>query len=334
LAGVILTTSAVTRRLGRPSRPVLLLVASVLAFFGLGCARYGNLGRGAGDVLTDDARLLQPGDLAGPGPEEVVAVGLTAKGPWGRLPIALYRPAGQRKPGPAVVFLPGRVAPEWQYESYARALASRGVTVAVRGWYSPFLSDRELTDDAVHVADWLVERGLADPSKMGAAGHSMGAKDAILAAVEDRRFRAVVAIDPDDNGNFSVVRGPLADLSAPLLLIGAELAWKASSVCAPRETNYERFFERSPSGTVELTLAGADHVQVMDDAEGIGYGICRSGTADAFTVRTAARRATVGFFVEHLLGREVFRGAAGGAEARIRVKGAPASAASAFPSSG
>ncbi|HLM76747.1 MAG TPA: prolyl oligopeptidase family serine peptidase [Polyangiaceae bacterium] len=313
----------------------LSLLGIALALSGLGCARYGNLGPGHGGVLADDADRLPPGDMAGPGLQAVVATGLTAKGSWGRLPIALYQPAGQRGPLPAVVFLPGRVAPESQYESYARALASRGFAVAVRGWYSPFWSDRELADDAVHVADWLVERGLADPSRMGAAGHSMGAKDAILAAVEDRRFRAVVAIDPDDNGSFSVVRGPLADLEAPLLLIGAELAWKASSVCAPRETNYERFFERAPSGTVELTLMGADHVQVMDDAEGIGYGICRSGTADAFSVRTAARRATVGFFVEHLLGGEgSLQSAAGGEEARIRVKGAPASAARAFPSSG
>jgi hypothetical protein len=67
-------------------------------------------------------------------------------------------------------------------------------------------------------------------------------------------------------------------------------------------TNYRRFFERAPQGTVELTLRDADHVQMLDEPDRFGYGICRCGTADSRQVRNSARRATVAFFRQHLQG--------------------------------
>jgi pimeloyl-ACP methyl ester carboxylesterase len=296
-----------------------LIVLASGALATSGCARFGNLGSGMQGVIASDAQRLAPGDLAGPGPLPVEATGLLAEGPWGKMEIALYRPAGVTGRVPGVVFLPGRVAPEDQYESYARALASRGVVVAVRGWYSPFFTDVELARDARSIADWLVGSGYADPARLGIAGHSMGGKDAIMAAAKDPRFRAVVAIDPDDNGRISVVKDIVGGLEAPLLLIGAEVGWKGSSVCAPKAHNYQRFFERAPSGTIELTLRDADHVQVMDEPDRLGMGICRAGGADSFDVRTRSRRATVQFFSEHLLGAEPFR-VADAEIATVRVK--------------
>src|SRR5262249_34933299 len=161
---------------------------------------------------------------------------------WGDddFPVVVYRPAMQRGPLPAVVFLPARSAPEWQYESYGRALASRGFVVAVRGWYSFFRTDPELAHDAVVMADWLVGQGLADPRGVGLGGHSMGGKSSILAALDgDRadRFRAVVAIDPDENGYTHVARGPIERLKAPLLVLGMEVAYKAIRLCATPDGN-------------------------------------------------------------------------------------------------
>jgi hypothetical protein len=89
------------------------------------------------------------------------------------------------------------------------------------------------------------------------------------------------------------------------LLIGAEVAWQAASICAPMETNYLRFFEHAPAGTVELTLRGADHVQMLDEPDRFGYGICRVGTADSRQVHDTTLLATVGFFVQHLKGGPV-----------------------------
>jgi dienelactone hydrolase len=254
------------------------------------------------DTLATDAIGMAQGDLAGLGPQPVDSSRVEVPDQDESLEVVLYKPARPQTPAPAVVFLPGRMATDDQYQSYARALASRGFVVAVRTWYSLFRTDLELAYDAKIMADWLVKAQGADPKRVGIAGHSMGGKDAVLAAAQHGGFASVVAIDPDDNGNVSVVHGLLTSLKAPLLLIGAEVAWRASSVCAPLATNYLRFFEQAPAGTVELTLRDADHVQMLDEPDRFGYGICRSGTADSRQVRITARRATVGFFLQHLQG--------------------------------
>lgn len=271
-----------------------------LFLFDVGCsALSAQLPR---DTLAMDALGMPQDDLAGPGLQQVISARIEVPNQDENLEVVLYKPMQTRTSPPAIVFLPGRMATDDQYESYARALASRGFVVAVRSWYSVFRTDLELADDAKLIADWLVQDQGVDAGKIGIAGHSMGGKDAILAAAKYSGFASVVAIDPDDNGNVSVVHGLLASLKAPLLLIGAEVAWRASSVCAPLKTNYLRFFEKAPAGTVELTLRDADHVQMLDEPDRFGYGICRCGAADSQQVRITARRATVGFFLQHLQG--------------------------------
>jgi dienelactone hydrolase len=272
-----------------------LLLLSVV-----GCEHVGHLV--SDGVLITDAMGLSAGDLAGPGPQAVFSERIEVNLQGESLEITLYQAAKTKTPLPAVVFLPGVMATDDQYDSYARALASRGFVVALRGWYSPFLSDIKLARDARLIAEWLVLTGRADAARIGVAGHSTGGKDAVLSALQDVRFAAVVAIDPDDYGTPSVAQGPIARLRAPLLLIGGELGWQAASVCAPRETNYQRFFESAPAGTIELTLRDADHVQMLDEPDRFGYGICRSGTADSRQVRITARRAVVEFFVQYLQG--------------------------------
>ncbi|MDD5034563.1 MAG: hypothetical protein PHE55_07365 [Methylococcaceae bacterium] len=273
-------------------------LAVFLLIFATGCNTVGDIV--PGETLTRDANHLPEGDLARPGPQQVAARRMAVSHQGEDLELALYAPTSFRLNSPAIVFLPGRMAPDDQYESYGRALASRGFVVAMHGWYSPFTSDKELARDASIIADWLIRTYRVDPDRIGIAGHSMGGKDAVFAAVQYGKFAGVVAIDPDDNGRVSVVHELLIHLRVPLLLIGAEVAWRASSVCAPQATNYRRFFERAPAGTVELTLKDADHVQMLDEPDRFGYGICRCGTADSRLVRNLTRRATVGFFLQHL----------------------------------
>jgi len=275
------------------------ILVNTLFFLTVGCSSVGMLIPSG--TLTTDSINMSKSDLSGPGPQEVVSTRMMVSHQGENLSVVVYQPAHSSLHAPAIVFLPGWLAPDDQYESYARALASRGFVVAVHGWYGIFTNDIELARNASIIADWLITVHGVDAKKIGIAGHSMGGKDAILAAAQNSVFASVVAIDPDDNGEVSVVHGLLTDLRVPLLLIGAEVAWQASSVCAPMSTNYLRFFERAPAGTVELTLRDADHVQVMDEPDRFGYGICRCGTADSRQVRITARRATVGFFVQHLL---------------------------------
>jgi dienelactone hydrolase len=280
--------------------PTGQVLAGFLLLSMVGCEHVGH--RVSNGTLIMDAMGLSAGDLAGPGSQAVVSERIEMNLRSESLEVVLYQPVKTKTPLPAAVFLPGLMATDDQYESYARDLASRGFVVAVRGWYSPLLSDIELARDASFIAEWLVLTGKADPGRIGVAGHSMGGKDAVLSALQDDRFAAVVAIDPDDYGTPSVAEGPISQLRAPLLLIGAELGWQAATICAPKETNYQRFFESAPAGTIELTLRDADHVQMLDDPDRFGYSICRSGTADSRQVRVTARRAVVGFFVQHLQG--------------------------------
>jgi dienelactone hydrolase len=289
--------------------------------------RYGDLGTGFGTTLSRDARHLARGDLAGPGAAQVTAEGLDLD----RLSVVLYRPVGMHGRAPAVVFLPGLMAPEFQYESYARDLASHGFVVGVRGGYGPFYPEHSLKADASYIADWLVRKGLADPKRIGVAGHSRGAKDAMGAAAIDPRFRAVVALDPDDHGTPSILHGILQKLRAPLLIVGAEDSWKGWKLCARRESNYAKFFPAAPQ-EIELTLHHADHVQLMDNPDFPGQQICRVGTANSFTVRTIARRALVGFFVEHLQNGPPLHLALGqNGWIRVKCAKAPAGASSAPP---
>jgi len=218
------------------------------------------------------------------------------------LPVSLYLPSRLSTKSPAVVLLPGLMADVDQYESYIRELTKSGFIVAAHSWYSPLTSDEDLARETKVIADWITASYGIEPQRLGLVGHSMGAKDAVLAAGRYGGFAAIVAIDPDDSGNVSAVDSYVAKLSAPLLLIGAEVAWQAPDICAPLDENYQRFFEQAPNGTIELTLRNADHVQVLDDPDRFGYNICRAGTADSRQVRDDARHATVAFLVEHLLG--------------------------------
>ncbi len=121
------------------------------------------------DTLATDAVGMSAGESARPGRHQVISTRLTVRHQGENVAVAFYQPDNSPVAAPAIVFLPGRMAPDDQYESYARALASRGFVVAVRGWYSLFRSDIELARDASVIADWLVRAQGVDPGEIGIA---------------------------------------------------------------------------------------------------------------------------------------------------------------------
>lgn len=268
-----------------------------------GCAaRIGALRSGTGALLARDTSRLPAGDPGRPGRYGVDAVGFNFRFEGREIPVVLYKPLGLAGRGPAVAFLPGRASPEDQYESYGRLLASHGFVVLVRGGYDFFHTDDVMIREIRAMGAWLAARPEVDPTRVAVAGHSMGGRNAIAAAAQDPLFRAVVGIDPGSPTAAPVISHVVGTLTVPLLLIGAEVGWRAMSICSTRETNYEQYFRHAPPGTVELELRGADHVQLMDEPDRFGMFICRSGTADSSTVRTLSRRATSAFLLEHLMG--------------------------------
>jgi dienelactone hydrolase len=214
--------------------------------------------------------------------------------------LVIYQPSRYVLGAPGVVLLPGVMASDDQYESYARALASRGFVVALRDWYSYFRDDTDLAKDGILIKAWLKTEKKVDPKRIAILGHSMGAKDAMLAGLMDPSFTAIVAIDPDNQGEPSVATPALGALKPPLFLIGAEVSWKGPDICAPKDENYEVFYHFAPPGTVELTLKDADHVQMLDDPDRFGYNFCRVGSADSDATRILARSAVVAYLTEQL----------------------------------
>jgi dienelactone hydrolase len=262
----------------------------------------GSLPAGHGPLLTRDASRLPPGDPGRPGSHDVVANGWSFPFQHGSVPVVMYRPRDIAARAPAVVFIPGRASPEDQYESYGRLLASHGFVVLVRSGYGFSHPDDVLVREIREMGAWLAAQSYVDPQRIGVAGHSMGGRNAIVAAAQDPLFRAVVGIDPGSPTAAPVIRNVVGTLHAPLLLIGAEVGWRAMQICSTRATNYEQYFAHAPPGTVEVELRGADHVQLMDEPDRFGMFVCRSGTADSTMVRVLSRRATAAFLLEHLAG--------------------------------
>jgi hypothetical protein len=74
--------------------------------------------------------------------------------------------------------------------------------------------------------------GLADESSIGAAGHSLGGKLALLETVTDSRIRAVATLDPVDGGGPGgsdplSERGPRVDARAEG---SSSFRWRAAGV--------------------------------------------------------------------------------------------------------
>ena len=250
--------------------------------------------------IEEDAHHPDHNDLAGLGAFPTSVYQARIKGPSTYLSLMVYQPTQYPLDAPGVVLLPGVMASVDQYESYARALASRGFIVALREWYSYAHEDEELAHDALFIKEWLKNEKKIDPKRIALLGHSMGAKDAMLAGLMDPSFAAIVSIDPDNQGELSVASSDLVKLIPPLFLIGSEVSWQGPEMCAPKDANYEIFYRYAPQGTLELTLKEADHVQMLDDPDRFGYNFCRVGSADSDATRILARSAVVAFLTERL----------------------------------
>ena len=110
-----------------------LIFAGIFFILAEGCSTLETLT--PSNTLALDAVNIPSGDLSGLGSQQVISTRMTINHQGEELSIALYKPVDVTLKSPAIVFLPGLMAPDDQYESYARALASRGFVVAVRGWY-------------------------------------------------------------------------------------------------------------------------------------------------------------------------------------------------------
>ncbi len=210
-------------------------------------------------------------------------------------------------PHPLVVISPGFQMARTQYTSYATHLATWGFVAILTDYAeSGFSIDHQrIANDVPAVITWaLAQQNLAiDATKVAAAGHSLGGKISILAASSDARIRAVVAWDPVDSNAPSVAPEKMGALSAAIAVIGETTnATGGFMPCAPAADNFTQFYTAAPSPALQATVAGADHMDWVDDPTCFACTFCGAGSAPPDRARTATKRLDVAWLRKHLLG--------------------------------
>ncbi len=223
-------------------------------------------------------------------------------------------------PFPLVVVSPGFQLARSQYRFYCEHLATWGYVVITRD-YASSGNHQAKAAEVGRVIDWAIgsASGLAarvDATRIGVAGHSLGGKVSINAAILDARVRAVVGWDPVDalppfgnDGSTSVTPELMAGLTVPLALLGETTdasGGLGGMSCAPAADNYTRFYDaacQTPTA-LEVTITAADHMDWIGDRASCGLAClaCQSGQTPETTVHAITLRVTTAWFERHLRG--------------------------------
>lgn len=242
-------------------------------------------------------------------------------------------------PFPVVLLAHGFQLSASQYLGYAERLASFGyVACSVdfpAGLFSP--NHRRNAEDVMGALDWLIGahatpghalEGLVDADKVGLAGHSLGGKVSVLAAIWDSRVKAVLGLDPVDSAtNCNATNCPdatdLLPLNVPLGLLGETLDARGGffgQACAPASGNFQQFYAASPTNVLEIEVLGASHMSFLDNPGSCGFAcfFCRSASTPHDQVLDIAYAVTVSFFERHLRSDDGYQTFLDGAEAQSR----------------
>jgi dienelactone hydrolase len=226
------------------------------------------------------------------------------------------------------------IAPS-EYYAYVERLASFGFVALTVGTPDSLLNPNN-EEDAADLSgglDWALSAtllaGKVSMSEAGVMGHSAGGKDAVLAAVNDPRFFAVLGLDPVDSPppapatcNMTTqcpsAAALIANVRIPSLFLGETTDATATLMaCAPASGNYTHFFAGANSPSIEVTVLGANHMSFVDDLSScLVCGFCNTATASQTTVLNLAYEQTVAFFEWTLYGVAGYRTYLDGAQAQ------------------
>lgn len=215
-------------------------------------------------------------------------------------------------PFPLVVVSSGYQLARGQYAIFCQHLATWGL-VCITHDYAASGNHQAKAREVSVIIDWALSPSSGIASRVradaiGVAGHSLGGKVSINAAILDARIGAVVGWDPVDalppvgnDGSMSVTPEMMGNLRVPLAVLGET----SDSSCAPTADNYQQFFTaacESPS-TLEVTVAMADHMDWIGDRASCGLAclVCQNGQTADTVVHTITKRVTAAWFRRHLL---------------------------------
>lgn len=284
-----------------------------------------------GECIQGACMPLTSPALVGPYSSSQQEAELELSGGWfgTTIPLTVYLPEVDN-PHPIVVFHHGFQLSPAQYHSYGEHLASWGYVVVMPempgglfGLGAP--SHVELKEYLSAVLDWIAADtalgadgallGLADSSRIGLAGHSMGGKISLLLATEDDRPLAVFGIDPVDAAGSplpvseddfpSVAPELMGQLAVPLALLGETTNGTCEGfmcqACAPEDNNFHQYYLHAVSPALEIEVLGASHMSFLDDPDcGMVCSACPVGSDDPATTRLLTRQSMTAFFLVFL----------------------------------
>ncbi len=295
----------------------------------------------AADGATPDAAAPDAGLPADPGESGALAVArsrATLEIPGGLFPtniaMEIDRPQGAGPgPFPVVVFMHGFQLGPNDYTSYGTHLASWGY-VTIRPQLPAYIGGPnhvQLAEQVGSILDWVEANaddpegplaGLADLERVVLAGHSLGGKLSFLVATQDVRPRAVVGVDPVDAAGGPIPLPPqqypsvtperMGDLAVPFLVIGettnATCEGFGCQACAPEADNFAQYFEHAASPAMQIEVAGANHMSVLDNPDcGLACAVCARGDDDPAVTRLLTRRYLTAFLQVFVRGEDAWR---------------------------
>jgi acetyl esterase/lipase len=222
-------------------------------------------------------------------------------------------------PYPVVVIAHGLSLKASYYLGYVQRLASFGyVALTVDFPSSPFsVNNATEVADVLAGIDWAKSDptvgGIADLTKVGLTGHSLGGKLALLGATMDPRVKASIVLDPVDAGAFGSCTAPacytvapmLAALKIPTGFLG-ELTDSTGGFmpCAPAADNFTTFYAKANTPSFQVTVNGADHMEFLDSVSacGVTCSLCTAGTAKNADVNALAKAYVAAFYERNLRG--------------------------------
>jgi dienelactone hydrolase len=216
-------------------------------------------------------------------------------------------------PYPVIVVAHGLELAASEYYGYVRRLASFGYVALTVDYPTSLIAMNNPAEaqDLLAGIDWAKTNAtvgaLADTSTVGMTGHSLGGKEALLAATMDARVKASIVLDPVDGGGPTGCTAPMcvvvASLVGDLHIPTGFLGETKDTACAPLADDYQTFFAKTNSPSLEVDVLAADHMSFLDDVStcGLACALCTQVSATNNTQTNGMAYAFVAAFYERWL---------------------------------
>jgi dienelactone hydrolase len=238
-------------------------------------------------------------------------------------------------PYPLILVSHGLALPASQYYGYVQRLASFGYVALTVDYPASALTvnNTEEVEDVLAGIDWAKTNATvaarADTTTVGMTGHSLGGKLALLAATMDPRVKAAIVLDPVDGSVPDTCTAPICvevgalmpSLHIPTGFLGETTDSTGNGMpCAPAAENFQTFYAKTNSPSLEVTVVGADHVSFLDDVSTCGFfcALCTPGTASNAEVNNLAHAYVAAFYERWIRGDTAYDAYLTGGQAEAR----------------